>query len=87
MTEKETEMWLERETRPLLMPDGNRRPFTMTKLHWNSLEYLTLAGFYTEQELVELTAKNAVETGRTFERHFPNVLAYIHQYIKAQGID
>lgn len=88
ITEKQTEDYLEQETRAILMPDGTRRPFTGFKLMWRSFDYLTLAGNYTGKELTALALQNAQEMGYSFEQSFPSVLAYLHQHVrKAQGID
>ncbi|MEE9398550.1 MAG: hypothetical protein V3V31_16245 [Methylococcales bacterium] len=88
ITNKETEDYLETETRDITMPDGSVRSFTGFKLMWYSFDYLTIAGNYTKNELVALAIRNAEKMGYSFEDSFPNVLAYIHQHVrKAQGIE
>jgi hypothetical protein len=88
ITEKETEKWLEPESRDIAMPDGSKRSIEMFKLAWRSFDFLTVCQCYTAKELIELSIKNADEMGYSFEDSFPNVLAYLHRDArKKMGID
>lgn len=88
ITEKETESWLEQESRDLAMPDGSKRSVQMFKINWRSYDFLTVCRCYTPKELIDLSIKNADEMGYSFEDSFPNVLSYLHRHArKAMGID
>jgi len=87
ISEKETENYLEVETRDLPMPDGTIKPFTGFKLMWRAVDYLIITAGYSRAELADLAIKNAKEMGYSFEDSFPNVVAYVHREIKKkQGI-
>lgn len=94
ITEKETEALLEPETRDITMPDGSSRPITGFKLMWRSFDFLTATPFYkpkpyfTEARLVELALSSAQEMGYSFERSFPNMVAYVNLALRKRlGID
>jgi hypothetical protein len=88
ITEKQTEEWLQLETRTIQMPDGTRKPITYFRLIWRSLDYLILCGNWSTQELVDLAFKNAAEVGGSFEQNFAAVLTYVHHQLRQkQGID
>ena len=88
ISEKETEEYLERETRDIPMPDGSTRPFTTTRLAWRSLDYILEWGWFTQERVVELAIINAEEVGLSFEDSFNDTLAYIHAEMrKTQGVD
>ena len=63
ITEKETEEFLELETRNIPMPDGTMRPFTDLRLTWRSYDFLIVCGKYTAKELVDLAIRNGEEMG------------------------
>lgn len=94
ITEKQTEALLEPETRDITMPDGSVRQITGFKLMWRGFDFLTATPFYkpkpyyTEARLVELAVINSEETGYSFEKTFPNVVAYVNKAVKKRlGID
>lgn len=94
ITEKETEAWLEQETRDITMPDGSTRPITHFKLMWNGFDFLTATPYYqpkpyyTEARLVEWAVMDAEGTGRSFEETFPGVVTYVYKALRKHlGID
>lgn len=89
ITEKQTEQWLERETRLITMPDGSMRPITGFRLMWSGFDFILEHSLtIDEARLVELALMSARETNRTLEQQFPNVVAYVHQALRKRlGID
>lgn len=89
ITEKDTEAYLEQETREVRMPDGSLRPVRLFKLVWRSFDYiLATSRHIQEEDLTGWGLLSAQETGRSFDLQFPNVLAYTHRALrKQQGID
>ncbi len=88
LTEKQTEAWLEMETRDLPMPDGTLRPFTDTKLHWNAYDFIVSQEMFTGARLVELSLIDSKETGFPFEMSFPNTVSYAYFRLRKRlGID
>lgn len=88
ITEKETEAWLEEETRTLTLPDGTVKPFTGFKLLWRSFDYILETSTFTEKRLIELAQLSSRETGRSFGQSFHDLLAYTHRLLrKRQGVD
>lgn len=83
ITEKQTEAWLQSETRSLTMPNGTRRDVTAFNLHWLSFDFLTECTCYSEKTLVELALLSQSETGRPFDQSFRNVVAYVTQRVKS----
>jgi hypothetical protein len=83
ITEKETEEWLNLETRDLPMPDGATRPLTDFKLTWNSFDFIVRFGMFTPLELVKLAYLSTSETGFPFEETFPNVVAFIERTVRS----
>jgi len=85
-TEKETEHWLESETRSVKMPDGSMRPVTDFRLLWENFDCLCAAHLFTEERLVELALDSSKETGHSFEDSFVSVVAcamgYVKKYLK-----
>ena len=87
-TEKETEAWLEMETRDLPMPDGTVRPFTDTKALWNGYDFVIQQRMFTAARLVELSLIDSKETGFPFEMAFPNTVSYAYSRLRKRlGID
>jgi hypothetical protein len=87
-TEKETEYWLETETRLLPMPDGSQKPVTSFRLVWGAFDFLVKVGRKTPARLVELSLLNAQEMNLSFEESFPAVIAYLdHGLRKQYGIN
>lgn len=83
-TEKETEYWLETETRLLPMPNGSEKPVTSFRLVWGALDFLVEVGSYTPARLVELSLINAQEMKISFEESFPAVIAYLDHILRKQ---
>jgi hypothetical protein len=82
MTEKETEEWLELETRSVRMPDGATRPLTLFRLAWNSFDHVIESGLFTDTELAGLAVEASNETGQPFDRTFPNMVAYVAREVR-----
>lgn len=86
-TEKQTEAWLESQTRDLPFPDGTMRPFTNTKLMWETVDSLILIAGYSYANLVEFALDECELNNVSFDRAFPGVVAYLDgQLRKSLGI-
>ena len=87
ITEKETEEWLESETRKMLMPDGTREAVTNFNLNWDNLDFILDMSDFTEEEITELALQQAVESGKPFKESYFHLLDYIYEKLRtAYGI-
>lgn len=88
ITEKETEHWLELETRNLHFPAGKTKPFTETRLTWRSLDYIIQTSDITQQELIQWAIDWGHRENLDFKITFPNMLVYAHRELRhSRGID
>lgn len=88
ITERQTEEYLETETRDVPLADGSARPVTAFKLLWRSWDYLILCGGYGRRELAALAQINACEVGCSFEDSLRDTLAHLHRDLRRkQGMD
>jgi len=82
LTEKETESWLKSQTRDLPMPDGSMRPFTGSRILWETVDLLTLLTGYSCTQLVEFALEESAMNGVSFERAFPGVVGYLESRLR-----
>ncbi len=82
MTEKETEAYLEQETRILRMPGGEEKPIRHFRIVWNSFDLIVKCGAMSDETLIDIAAENSAETGQPFEESLERVCGYVHRELK-----
>ena len=75
----DSEWWLERETRHLLMPDGTARPFSCMRIHWGCFDFLVNACDFTPDLLVKVAIEEAKFQNVDLDSIFPDVMAFMDQ--------
>jgi hypothetical protein len=84
-TEKETEAWLEFETRAIPLPEGGREMVSGTKLLWSAVDYIIRTHTYTMPELIGFTRKTMASKGYSFDDSFKAVVARIDQILSGRS--
>ncbi len=79
MTERETEALLVRQTRDLALPCGRKEVVTHSAHVWQLFDLIQESGFYTHDELMQLSRDNMAGTGYSFTDAFVSVVTYIHR--------
>lgn len=69
-TEKETERYLQPETRMVRLPGGRTRTVTCFRLVWKNLDGLLYYKIFPEEQLAGWAEGIARETGQSFESCF-----------------
>jgi len=76
-TEKQTERWLENETRNLPMPGGSTRRHTAFRLVWEKADSLVLLSGYSFAELAGFAAEEAELQDIDFDKAFTGVISWL----------
>ena len=84
MTEKETEYWLERQTRDLPAQDGSTHPYTTFRSVWHAYDRLLDLYGYTPAQLLGYVYEEMELQGVSFDRAFRGVVGYLDDEIRAQ---
>lgn len=88
LTDKETEAWLEMQTRELIVK-GRRRSVTQTKLVWETLRWIVNEyEVTTVEKLIDLACQESDRLDMPFEMTFPHVLSLYDKGLRKElGID
>ena len=82
-TEKETEAFLQDETRILILPDGRKESVTTMSLTWQLFDRLEATKAYTKQELIKWAYDWYRQEGRyDFTTYFWNLVAFTYDKMK-----
>lgn len=82
-TEKEIEKQLEFQDRPLVLPDGTERVFTMTLQHWQAAEFMNRR--YSDWEYLTRHATSLAQAYDVdLDQALATVINRIHTWYKAQ---
>lgn len=76
-TEKQTERWLEMQTREVATPNGTRRSVRMFRLSWEIYESLLTLNRYTPEEIAGWAAEEAMLQDLEFDEAFDGVIAWL----------
>lgn len=77
MTDKETESWLQRQTRDLPMPDGSTHTYTTFRNVWHAYDLLIELSGYTPTELMKHVQEEMGLQSIDFDRAFRCVIGFL----------
>ena len=76
-TEKQTDFWLESQTRDVALPDGSKRPVRAPRLLWEKADSLVLQGDCTPAELVAFALNEVALQGIHFDAAYRSIVAHL----------
>lgn len=84
-TEKETEEFLQNESRILILPDGREESVTVFRLTWEAFDLMQDTHAFTNQELIDWTYDWYMrERKYNFATYFDNLVAFAFSHVKKQ---
>lgn len=84
-TEKETEAFLQNESRILILPDGRKESVTTFRLIWESFDLMQDTRAFTNQELIGWSYNWYMrEQKYDFATYFENLVAFAFSHVKKQ---
>ena len=84
-TEKETEEFLENETRVLTLPDGNREVVTTLKMTWDAFDCMHHTKSCSNEQIIQWTYEWYKRDQKyDFTTYFWNMVAFIFQKVKGK---
>lgn len=84
-TEKETEKYLERETRLLTLPDGKNESVSVFRLVWIAFDSMHATDAFSKEEIIKWTYDWYVEEKKySFTTYFENLVAFAFNEVKAK---
>lgn len=78
-TEKQTETWLQNETRHVKLPDGTVRAVTAFRLTWSKADSLVVLNGHALSELAAYAAEESSLQNITLDHAFHCVIAWLDE--------